>query len=119
MRSIIRAIAAGALSLPIIIGAAGIASADVEYDQNHVSATHYGAAVYDQASGADDYGNAYFYEQWQVAGPDGAGSAFAVSWVFHGSAGHVDGYSWADGHGAWTGGTEAYADSPDYDDYDD
>jgi hypothetical protein len=116
MRSIIRAIAAGALSLPIIIGAAGIASADVEYDQSHVAATHYGAAVYDQGSGADDYGNAYFYEVWQVAGPDGAGSALTVSWVYDGHAGHYDEYAWVDDQGAWTGNTEANADSPDYDD---
>ncbi|WP_033441124.1 hypothetical protein [Saccharothrix sp. NRRL B-16314] len=115
MRSIIRLIAAGALSLPIIIGAAGIASADVEFDQNNASATQHGAAVYDLASGADDHGNAYFYEQWQVAGPYGAGSVTVASWVHNGDAGYFDHYAWADAYGAWTGSTHASADGADHD----
>ncbi|WP_447005484.1 hypothetical protein ACRAKI_02815 [Saccharothrix isguenensis] len=116
MRSIIRAIVAGALALPIVVGAAGIASADTEYEQNHAAATHYGAMVYDQGSAADDDGNAYFYEVWQVAGPDGAGSLLVASWVYDGDAGYYDQYTWSDSHGAWTGSTHATADSPDYHD---
>ncbi|MFE2752651.1 hypothetical protein ACFXGA_11690 [Actinosynnema sp. NPDC059335] len=121
MRSIIRLVAAGALSLPIIIGAAGIASADVEFDQSDVAATSQGASVYDQAAGADDYGNSYYYEQYQLAGEDGAGSFLVVSWVYDGHAGYFDNYSWSGPDGAWTGDTSATADAPDYyddDDYD-
>lgn len=122
MRSIIRLVAASALSLPIIIGAAGIASADVEFDQSDVAATSQGASVYDQAAGADDYGNSYYYEQYQLAGEDGAGSFLVVSWVYDGHAGYYDYYNWSGPEGAYTGDTSATAEAPDYyddDDYDD
>ncbi len=126
MRSIIRLIAAGALSLPLVIGAAGIASADVEYDQSHASASADGAAVYDQASGANGYGDSYYFQQFQAAGPHGAGSWTQAAWTFEGNAGYYDNYAWSSDHGAWTGETSAQADDSDYyddndydDDYDD
>ena len=114
MRSIIRLVAAGALSLPIIIGAAGIASADAEFDQSDVAATSQGASVYDQASGADDYGNSYFYEQYQLASEQGAGSFLVVTWVYDGHAGYYDHYSWSGPDGAWAGDTSATASVPNY-----
>ncbi|MEU4738913.1 hypothetical protein AB0G02_00430 [Actinosynnema sp. NPDC023658] len=121
MRSIIRLAAAGALALPLIIGAAGIASADAEYDQNNAAATANGASVHDQASGVDDYGNSYYFEEFQFAGPDGAGSwaEFAATW--DGNAYYFDAYAWSGPEGAYTGDTQATAESPDYyddDDYD-
>ncbi|MFE9743673.1 hypothetical protein ACFYOT_02085 [Saccharothrix saharensis] len=123
MRSIIRLVAAGALSLPLVIGAAGIASADVEYDQGSASATADGATVHDLASGADAYGNSYFFEQYQVAGNYGAGSFTVAAWTYDGNAGYYDSYAWSSPEGAWTGDTSAQADSNDWydsdDDYDD
>ncbi|PSL54081.1 hypothetical protein B0I31_107135 [Saccharothrix carnea] len=120
MRSIIRLVAASALSVPLVIGAAGIASADVEFDQSDVAANANGAVVYDQAAGADDYGNSYYYEQAQLASPYGAGSYLVVSWVYDGHAGYYDHYSWSGPEGAYAGDTSATADAPDYsDDYDD
>lgn len=125
MRSIIRLVAAGALSLPLIIGAAGIASADVEFDQNNASATANGATVHDLASGADGEGGSYFYESYEVAGPYGAGSFYVLAWTWQGNAGYHDGYAWSSPEGAWTGSTSAHADDNHYaeadddDDYDD
>ncbi|WP_367132729.1 hypothetical protein [Saccharothrix sp. HUAS TT1] len=117
MRSIIRLVAASAVAFPVMIGAAGLASADVEYDQTHVSATADGSTVYDQAAGADDYGNSYAYEQFQAAGPQGAGSWLAISWTYGDSAGHYEHYTWSDTEGAYAGSVSATADGPDY--YDD
>ncbi|MFD0203533.1 MULTISPECIES: hypothetical protein [Saccharothrix] len=114
MRSIIRLVAASVLSLPLVIGAAGIASADVEYDQTDVAANAGGAAVYDQAAGADDWGNSYYYEQAQLASPYGAGSYLVVSWVYGDHAGYYDHYSWSGPEGAYAGDTSATADAPDY-----
>lgn len=119
MRSIIRMAAASALAFPIIIGAAGIASADVEYDQNNVSATADGATVHELASGADGYGGSYFFEQYQAATPYGAGSFTVVAWTWDGNAGYYDAYAWSSPEGAWTGDTEAHAEASDYDDHDD
>jgi len=126
MRSIIRLVAAGALSLPLIIGAAGIASADVEFDQGNVSATADGATVHEQAAGADDYGNTYFYEIYEVAGPYGAGAFGQAAFTWDGNAVYFDGYAWSGQEGAYTGYTAAEATAPDYyddddygDDYDD
>lgn len=120
MRSIIRLVAASALALPVIIGASGIASADVEFDTNSASATADGATVHDAASGADGDGNSYFYEAYEVAGPYGAGSFYVVSWTWHGNAGYHDGYAWSSPDGAWTGSTSAHADdNVEADDYDD
>lgn len=117
MRSIIRLVAAGALSLPLLIGAAGIASADVEYDQNAASASADGATVYDLASGADGHGNSYYVVQFETAGPYGAGSFFQAAWTYDGNAGYADGYAWSSPDGAWTGSTSAHAHSHDW--YDD
>jgi hypothetical protein len=114
MRSIIRLVAASALSLPLVIGAAGIASADVEYDQNAASATADGATVYDLASGADAYGNSYFFQQFQAAGPYGAGSFTQAAWTYDGNAGYFDHYAWSSPDGAWTGSTLAQADANHY-----
>lgn len=127
MRSIIRLVAAGALSLPLVIGAAGIASADVEYDQGNASASADGATVHDLAAGADAYGNSYFFEQYQVAGEYGAGSFTVAAWTYDGNAGYFDHYAWSSPDGAWTGHTHAQADANDWyeddgdhdDDYDD
>jgi hypothetical protein len=121
MRSIIRLVAASALSLPLVIGAAGIASADVEYDQNNASASADGASVHDLASGADAYGNSYFFEQYQVAGQYGAGSFTVAAWTYEGDAGYFDFYAWSSPNGAWTGSTSAEADANGYygDEYDD
>jgi hypothetical protein len=114
MRSIIRLVAAGALSLPLIIGASGIASADVEFDDHNVSATDNGATVHDLASGADGEGNSYFYESYEVAGPYGAGSYHVLTWTFQGDAGYHDGYAWSSPDGAWVGSTSANAYGDDY-----
>ncbi|MFD1149694.1 hypothetical protein [Saccharothrix hoggarensis] len=72
MRSIIRLVAAGAVSLPILVGAAGLASADVEYEQSYSAATAQGAVTHSVESGAG-HGYAYFHEQFLGAGPQGAG----------------------------------------------
>ncbi|NUT48047.1 MAG: hypothetical protein HOV94_12170 [Saccharothrix sp.] len=124
MRNIIRLVAAGALALPLVIGASGIASAEAEFDQSDVAATSTGASVFDQASGVDNHGNSFFYEQYQLAGGYGAGSFTVVSWVWDGHAGYYDQYNWSGPQGAWTGDTSAQASAPDYysdddaDDYD-
>lgn len=122
MRSIIRLVVAGALSLPLLIGVAGIASADVEYDHGSASATAEGAVVHEVASGADAYGNSYYFEQYQIAGNYGAGSFTVAAWTYNGDAGYYDDYAWSSSEGSWTGDTSAHADSDDWyddDDYDD
>ncbi|MFI9010479.1 hypothetical protein ACIGNX_24900 [Actinosynnema sp. NPDC053489] len=111
MRSIIRLVAAGALSLPLVLGAAGIASADVEFDQNAASATADGATVYDLASGADAHGNSYFVQVFEAAGPYGAGSYLQAAWTYHGDAGYFEDYAFSGHEGAWTGDTSAHANS--------
>jgi hypothetical protein len=116
MRSIIRLVAAGALALPIIIGASGIASADVEFDQSNASATADGAVIHDLISGADGEGTSYFYEGYEVAGPYGAGSFYVLTWTWQGNAGYADGYAWSSPDGAWTGSTGATADDNSYGD---
>ncbi|QQQ76984.1 hypothetical protein IOD16_39620 [Saccharothrix sp. 6-C] len=110
MRSIIRLVAASALSLPIVIGAAGIASADVEFDQNNASASADGATLHDLASGADGEGNSYFYESYELAGPYGAGNYTLLTWTYQGGAGYFDQYAWSSPDGAWVGSTSATAD---------
>ncbi|MCC8247988.1 hypothetical protein [Saccharothrix luteola] len=122
MRSIIRLVAAGALALPIVIGASGIASADVEFDTNSASASADGATIHDLASGADGEGGSYFFESYEVAGPYGAGSFFVLTYTYDGNAGYHDGYAWSSPDGAWTGSTSAQADdgyAGDDDDYED
>ncbi|MEU4763435.1 hypothetical protein AB0H12_09280 [Actinosynnema sp. NPDC023794] len=114
MRSIIRLVAASALALPIVIGASGIASADVEFDQNNASATADGATLHDLASGADGEGGSYFYEAYEVAGPYGAGSFYVLTYTWEGSAGYHDGYAWSSPDGAWTGSTSAHAEADAY-----
>ena len=61
-----------------------------------------GATVHDLASGADAYGNSYFFEQYQVAGNYGAGSFTVAAWTYDGNAGYYDSYSWSSPEGAWT-----------------
>lgn len=119
MRSIIRLAAAGALALPIFIGAAGIASADAEYDHGDVSATSDGATVHEIASGVDENGDSYFVEQYLGAGPDGAGSLLQAAWTDDGDAGFYEEWTFSGPHGAYAGDTSAYAEAHDWYDGDD
>lgn len=122
MRSLIRLAAAGAVALPILIGAAGIASADVEYDHEGVAATADGAVQHVVMSGAEENGNSYWAEQWLAAGPDSAGTLTTVAWTWYGDAGYFQQYTYSGEEGAFAGETSALADDADYyydDDYDD
>lgn len=116
MRSLIRLAVAGAVALPIVIGAAGVASADAEYDYNAVAAGPEGAAVHVVQSGADENGDAYFYEQWIAAGHDGAGVAETGAWVHGDESGYFDNYTAVGEDGAFHSGTSSSADGETWDD---
>jgi hypothetical protein len=79
MRTIKRAMIAGALALPLTLGTAGIASADVGYGENGSFAGPDGAGDYSvssQAGGSGESGGngggTSFEESSSFAGPDGA-----------------------------------------------
>ena len=125
MRTLHRLIAAGALSAPLLIGAAGMASADAEYGQTTAVAGPNGAWFHSVHSVADDHGNACFHEHAAAAGPDGAGSFSVHACAGHGYHGghHGDGgsatyfsqESFASDEGAYSNTTYAHADN-DWDD---
>ncbi|WIV60447.1 hypothetical protein [Amycolatopsis nalaikhensis] len=70
MRTIRRAMAAGALALPLTLGAAGIASAD-SFGSTEVQAGPDGAATHSVRTGTHDGGSG-FHEVSTAATPDGA-----------------------------------------------
>ncbi|MBB5959612.1 hypothetical protein FHS29_006233 [Saccharothrix tamanrassetensis] len=74
MRTLYRLIAAGALSAPLLIGAAGLASADTDYHQSHTGAGPYGAYHHSVWSGTDGHNHSYYHEHFSWAGPEGAGT---------------------------------------------
>lgn len=71
MRMITVAVAAGAVALPLTLGAAGIASADT-YGQQDSVATPDGATSQSVHASAGDNGDATFHQYNLTAGPDGA-----------------------------------------------
>ncbi|MEV7554001.1 hypothetical protein AB0N89_30660 [Amycolatopsis sp. NPDC089917] len=73
MRTIRRTIAASALALPLMIGAAGVASAD-SFGSTEVQAGPDGAATHSVQSDTHR-GSSSFHENSSAAGPDGAGSS--------------------------------------------
>lgn len=72
MRTIRRTMAAGALALPLTLGAAGIASAD-SFGSTQVQASPDGVATHSVQANADR-GTSSFHENATTAGPDGAAS---------------------------------------------
>jgi hypothetical protein len=93
MRTIKRALVAGALALPLTLGTAGIASADTMYDENGSFAGPEGAGQFSVSSQASDgeevengengggEGGVSFDESSSFAGPDGAFSEFVRSFA--------------------------------------
>jgi len=118
MRSIIRLLAAGAVALPVLVGAAGIASADAEYEDSTVAATPFGAGIHTVESGADEDGVAYFYESFLGAGPMGAGFEQTGSLSYPGGAAYGHEFGFVGPFGAVAGDTESSADTNDWDDED-
>ena len=120
MRSVIRFIAAGAVSLPLLIGAAGIASADsgthAEHENYTVAASSEGALVHEVQAGAHEHGVAYFHESFVGAGSEGAGYYEVTAVSYPGGAHYEDEYAFAGPHGAVVGGAESSVDSGDWDD---
>jgi hypothetical protein len=83
MNSIRRTMIAGALALPLMLGAAGIASADTSggwgndgpsYHETGSSAGPDGASNNSVHSGSDGWGGSYFHGHYDWAGPDGSTS---------------------------------------------
>jgi hypothetical protein len=78
MRTIRRAMVAGALALPLTLGTAGIASADTSYNENSSFAGPDGASTYSVSSWAGTGDNGYygggasFEESESSASADGA-----------------------------------------------
>ncbi|GAA1337362.1 hypothetical protein [Saccharothrix algeriensis] len=72
MRTLYRFLVAGALSAPLVIGAAGIASADTHYHHSSSAAGPDGAWNYCVVSGTDGHGGTYYHENLSWAGPQGA-----------------------------------------------
>jgi hypothetical protein len=73
MRTIRRTMAAGALALPLTLGAAGIASAD-SFGSTQVQAGPDGAATHTVQSGTHD-GASAFHESSTAVGPEGAATS--------------------------------------------
>lgn len=73
MRKLNRGIAASVLSLPLVLGATGVAAAD-SFEQHNAAAGPDGAASQSVQAGTDGSGNASYEQQQSVAGPDGAAS---------------------------------------------
>jgi len=73
MRTIRRTMAAGALALPLTLGAAGIASAD-SFGSTQVQAGPDGAATHSVQSGTHR-GGSTFHENSTAAGPDGVATS--------------------------------------------
>ncbi|WP_338600382.1 hypothetical protein [Saccharopolyspora sp. SCSIO 74807] len=71
MRKLNRGIAAGILSLPLVLGATGIAAAD-SFEQHNAAVGPDGAASNSVQAGTDGSGGASYDQQQHVAGPDGA-----------------------------------------------
>ncbi|MGM1060712.1 hypothetical protein [Saccharothrix sp. Mg75] len=132
MRNITRLIAATFVSVPLVIGAAGLASAsaeDVYYEHETSVATSEGAGSEGVLSGVED-GVAFFLEQESWAGEEGAYSsetgalAGGDTWGdegfgWHGSY-YWDNENYAGEEGAYSESTESYAgDEDEYDEYDD
>ncbi|MGM1064250.1 hypothetical protein [Saccharothrix sp. Mg75] len=120
MRTVIRFIAASAVSLPLLIGAAGIASADpgthTEHENYTVAASSEGSFVHEVEAGAYDDDVAYFHEGFVGAGSEGAGYYEVSAVSYPGGAHYEDEYAFAGPHGAVVGGAESSADSGDWDD---
>lgn len=106
MRIIRRTLAVSALALPLIIGTAGIASADTYYDHDGgacyantaASAGPDGAASNSTSSSANGYGAAYGHEA-SSAGPDGASTSSTHSGTHDWTAGcdyHHGSHYWND-----------------------
>jgi hypothetical protein len=119
MRSIIRLAAAGAVALPLLIGTAGLASADVDYDHGVTFAGPDGSGLHYVASGANEHGQAYYYELFTHAGPEGSGVYEQGSFTDGESAHYFDDWSFAGPEGAVTGFTNANADHHDHHHHDD
>ncbi|WP_433263415.1 hypothetical protein ACQPZF_32140 [Actinosynnema sp. CS-041913] len=83
MRTLYRFIVAGALSAPLLVGAAGLASADTNYNHDSTVAGPDGAWHYSVCAGTDGHGNSYYREHLSWSGPHGAGTSNTGS-----SAGH-------------------------------
>lgn len=119
MRSIIRFVVAAVAALPLMIGAAGLASADVvEYDGGTAAAGSDGAVIHNVVAGAsEEY--SYFAEDYLYAGEDGAGYWAQLSWTYEGdNAGHHEVWSFSGDDGAATGYNNATA-TEGWDDEDD
>ncbi|MEJ2858243.1 MULTISPECIES: hypothetical protein [unclassified Saccharothrix] len=122
MRTFHRLITAGALSAPLLIGGAGLASADALYAHDAAWAGPNGAASHSVLAFADD-GNAFFHEEAAAAGPNGAGAFSTTSWAGDdwGDGGGDDGASatyynqvaFASDEGAYYEQTYSHADSDD------
>ena len=106
MRNTIRLFAAFALSIPVLLGAAGLASADDASYEHHVSvATPEGAGFHSVWSGTDGE-TAYFFEVEGWADENGAYSS---------QTGAVaGGHDHDDGHHGWGGGDAHYWDHFSY-----
>ncbi|MFD6414825.1 hypothetical protein [Streptomyces sp. NPDC060194] len=84
MRSIAKAASIAALTVPLVLGTAGLASADGHdggpaYKQQSNSATVNGGASSKVVSGFTPDGEAYFLTETRVAGPTGATSSVVAS----------------------------------------
>ncbi|NUS63230.1 MAG: hypothetical protein HOY78_13760 [Saccharothrix sp.] len=123
MRTLHRLIAAGALSAPLVIAGAGLASADALYAHDAAWAGPNGAASHSVLAFADDDGDTFFHEEAAAAGPNGAGSFSTTSWAgdgwHHGddddgaSATYYNQVAFAGDEGAYFEQTYSHADSDD------
>ncbi|GAA1358421.1 hypothetical protein [Saccharothrix algeriensis] len=93
MRNICRLIAAGALTAPLLIGAAGLAYADSGFNQSSTYAGNTGAAAYSVTAVAVD-GVALYQEELVYAGPWGAGTSTTSAAATNGGhgGGHAQAY---------------------------
>lgn len=73
MRKFNRGIAASVLSLPLLLGATGVAAAD-SFDQHSAVAGPDGAASQTVSTTADGSGKTSYEQRSSAAGPDGAAS---------------------------------------------
>ncbi|MBE1500579.1 hypothetical protein H4696_007679 [Amycolatopsis lexingtonensis] len=109
MRTIRRTMAAGALALPLTLGAAGIASAD-SFGSTQVQAGPDGAATHSVQSGTHR-GGSTFHENSTAAGPDGvATSDKAASADRHGGSQYRENAGTASKDGVATQDTSARTD---------
>ncbi|WP_158842576.1 hypothetical protein [Saccharothrix deserti] len=109
MRSLIRLVAAGAVAFPIIIGSAGIASADTdsEAEVNHAHGFafvgEHGAFLHALHATANENGDTSFHELFLTAGDEGAGAFEVEAFTEDGDAFFESDFSFSGPYGAGTG----------------